>query len=154
MPPSSSPRRRLTALPWPFLISVSLGRKGGLEPRTQAPDPHQNGPEYGGRLFKEAVLAGELGGAPRVALLKGARYDLPPGPHAGAKGQANTARAEVEAAHPGETKATPFLTPHSALAALSGGAAAEEGQDAPPERSARTPASPPSTRISLNYSIA
>ena len=64
--------------------------------------PHQKEPAAGCRLPKEGVLAGELCAAPRAALLPGARNDLPQVLAEARQAKANGARAEAEAARPGE----------------------------------------------------
>jgi hypothetical protein len=56
----------------------------------------------GGRLPKEAVLAGESGAAPRAVLLPGTRIDLHQVPTVAQQAKVNAARAQAEATRPVE----------------------------------------------------
>jgi hypothetical protein len=104
MQSSSSLRRRPTACRGrSAAVYHRDGRHTGrLGPRMQAPGSHRNGPVYGGRLLEEAILADELGGAPRVALLSGAHSNLPQVLTLAQQAKANAARAEAQAARPVE----------------------------------------------------
>jgi hypothetical protein len=85
-------------------IAGTVGTPKNFGPCTQAPGLHRKGPACGGRLLKEAVLAGKLGGAPRAALIPGACSDLS-SPKVLAVAQqaiANATRAEAGAARHGE----------------------------------------------------